>query len=400
MESVVRTSPRAWGLGILGLIATLSFLEAASAASIEAQQGREYRLTKRNGPWMIMVASFHEPPPEAKTSGMSPEEAAAELVMELRRAGIPAYTYVQEEVAQELPTSDRASAERRRVRRVVARQGGICVLAGNYQSSDDATAQRTLDIIKGETEDKYGKKVPLPRSKRFNSKVLGGDQSDVEAENSTLVRLKNGGVFRKSTDRETPEGEKPRGDVALASAFLTSNPMLSPEEVRGGKRDALLAKLNSGNEYSLLENEGKYTVVVATFFGKSGKAQLSDAGLDRALENFQVTNSLDEAGKSAWELCRSLRNAKSVGYDQNFEAFIYHDRYHSYVTIGAFDSKSDPRIAQLVQTFGAKTKEHEQTRQNIMLAEYFTIPRHVSPGQQPERSWIFDPQPRVVDVPR
>ena len=76
-------------------VAGLVLWSSTSALAIEAIRGKEYKLTKRHGPWMIMVASFKEPPDVRRTEGMTPKEAADELVYELRKKGIPAYTFSQ-----------------------------------------------------------------------------------------------------------------------------------------------------------------------------------------------------------------------------------------------------------------------------------------------------------------
>ncbi len=134
-------------LFVLALIATLAFCSSSSAGSIEAVRGKPYRLTKRHGPWMIMVASFNKPPDDQRTEGMTPKQAADELVYELRRHAIPAYTFEQEEIDATITTVDRRTQEERpgKIRNWA---GGICVLAGNYPSSTDPTAQKTLKYIK------------------------------------------------------------------------------------------------------------------------------------------------------------------------------------------------------------------------------------------------------------
>ena len=68
---------------------------ANSGQSIEAVRGKNYTLTKAHGPWMVMVNSLRNRPKDQRSEGMSAEEAALELVYELRQRGIPAYTHAQ-----------------------------------------------------------------------------------------------------------------------------------------------------------------------------------------------------------------------------------------------------------------------------------------------------------------
>jgi hypothetical protein len=362
MESAVRISRNsAVSLGVF--VALLMTVQSASATRIEAVKGKNYKITKQHGPWMIMVASFREPTDGRSEDGLTPEEAAQELVHELRQKGIPAYTVSQSEVIEKTETIDRSGRPRKRA--YVAQQDGICVVAGNYKSMDDKLAQQTLKFIKG-----------------MHPQFLQQEQ----ATNNVLVKLKNGGIYRKSPGRPGP----------LAGAFLTVNPLLSQEEVAKRRRDPLILKLNSGGEHSLLDNPGKYTVIVASFYGKS-VTQVVGGGFEKAAERFEVSSSLDEAGENAWALVRALRSLNAINPSQpNYEAYVYHDRYRSVVTVGSFDSPHDPRIRQLQETFGSKIKENPQTGKQFMTAEMLTIP----PNGPPVKTWLFDPKPEVMEVPK
>jgi hypothetical protein len=216
--------------------------------------------------------------------------------------------------------------------------------------------------------------------------------NDVEAVNlassgGAIKHSKSGGIFRTTKDRPEP----------LSGAFMTTNPLLSDEELAVRRRDPLIIKLNSGSEYSLLTNPKPYTVVVATFQGRY-YTQLSKETPDD--HKFSLNNSpLNDAGERAWELCSALRRAKSLGYDREFEAYVYHDRYSSIVTVGSFDSKDDPRIADIQNFFGAKVDHVKMDGTPAIGAEAFTIPHHPRPHES-VKTWIFDPYPELIEVPR
>jgi hypothetical protein len=343
---------------------------ARAASTIEAVKGKRYKLTKRHGPWMIMVASFIKPPEDRRGEGMSPEDAAQELVYELRCHHIPAYTFRQDEVEEEVQVLGRRTMTPQKAK-VRNWSGGICVLAGNYPISNDDTAQRTLRYIK-----------------KFEPQFL----NDVEAvglvsPGQTLKRSKSGGVFRITKDRPLP----------LSGAFMTTNPLLSDEDLSLRRRDPFIAKLNSGNEYSLLTNKGRYSVVVATFQGRYYTQLSREAAEDH---KFSLNNSpLSDAAERAWELCSALRHARSLGYEREFEAYVYHDRYSSIVTVGSFDSKDDPRIAEVQNFFGAKVPYIKMDGTPAIGAEAFTIPHHPV-GNESVKTWIFDPYPELIDVPK
>jgi hypothetical protein len=370
MESVVRSKSRL--AIVLAVFAGLALACHASraASNIEAVKGKHYKLTKRHGPWMIMVASFLPPPDDQRGEGMTPEEAAQQLVYELRLHHIPAYTFKQEEVEEEVQVLGRRTMTLHKAK-VRNWAGGICVLAGNYPSSNERVAQETLRYIK-----------------KFQPEFL----SDVEAAKPATLggeikRSKSGGIFRTTKDRPEP----------LSGAFMTTNPLLSDEELAFRSHDPFIIKLNSGSDCSLLTNPGRYTVIVATF---QGRAYTQLAGQATDDHKFELTNPpLSDAAERAWELCSGLRHARSLGYDKEFEAYVFHDRYSSIVTVGSFDSKDDPRIAQLQNFFGGKVSNLKSDGTPSIGAEAFTIPHHPRPNE-PSKTFIFDAYPELIEVPR
>ncbi len=362
---------------ILAVFAGLALACAASraASTIEAVKGKHYKLTKRHGPWMIMVASFTEPPDSSRGEGLSPEEAAQQLVYELRLHHIPSYVFRQEEIDEEVKVVGRRSMTPLKAR-VRNWTGGICVLAGNYPNANDEVAQKTLRFIK-DFQPEF-----LADVEAAKPATLGGE----------IKRSKSGGIFRITKDRPHP----------LSGAFMTTNPLLSDEELAVRRRDPFIIKLNSGGDYSLLSNPGRYSVVIATFQGRY-YTQLSKEAPDD--HKFELTNPpLSDAAERAWELCTALRHARALGYDREFEAYVYHDRYSSIVTVGSFDSKDDPRIAALQNFFGAKVTQVKSDGTPTFGAEAFTVPRvdphHPRPTDRTVKTWIFDAYPELIDVPK
>ena len=332
---------------------------AAENLSIEAVRGKHYRLRKVHGPWMILAASLRDVPEERRLSegkGMSAQEAADELVFELRQLGIPAYTYSTDDVLGQVRTTDRRTGEARD-RSFVAQQGRIVVMAGNYKSAADKTAQQTLKAVK-----------------KLKPQFLG--------------ERKNGGIFRPTPGRPGP----------LSGAFLTVNPLLSHEEVQRTRRDPLIMKLNSDMKYGLLGNPGRYSLAIASFHGKT-MTQVSTKKFDALASRFdsKLDDSLDSAARSAWQLCEAMRMARQLGYDRDFQTWVYHDRHHSIVTVGSFDSPHDPRIQQYVRLFGGKQVTDPNTGRTVLSGEVFTVPRVPQNGQGPEYSWVFDPQPQLME---
>ena len=351
--------------GLMAVITSLavSFTAEQAMAKIDAVKGRNYQITKRHGPWMILVATFHAPPRARRGKGMTPQQAADELVYELRRKSIPAYAFSQKGAWGAVDTIDRTGQQRRSF---AAYRGGVAVLAGNYGSPKDKLAQDTLKFIK-----------------RFHPSFLKDIEGSQKAGNTSLLRTRRGGLFRATPGKPTP----------LAGAYLTANPLLSPEEMRRRKKDPLLLKLNSGSDVSLLKNRGKYSLIVASFYGKSVTG-VNSGGFRRKFESFKVGNSLDKAGREAWDLAKAIRKHEGV------EAWVFHDHYKSVVTVGSFNSPRDPRIGQFKQKYGMKLTRDPRSGAQVRTAHWLTIPYQPRPNQPILRKWIFDPRPQLMPIPQ
>lgn len=346
----------------IALVSTIALVLIANGLTpvfagyrVEAEKNKVYTISKEHGPWMIMVASFSRVRDESlQTEGLSPREAAMELMYRLRKAGIPAYVFEQQGKVERIATQNRMQQAEERI--YAAQRGMICVLAGNYTGSDADDAKRTLDFVK-----------------KFDASFL----------------LDQGGRFKPTPGQPTP----------LSGAFLTINPLLTPEEVQAASIDPLLVKLNTQYDHSLFENKGQYTLVIATFSGKSSRYATEDQEKS-ILDSFTISNSLDQAASDAWKMTDSMRNATKFGYDENLEAFLWHDRHKSIVTIGSFDSPDDPRIPRLIERFSAKQKSLQANpNQQVLVAEYFSLPK-VNDVTQAKQYWLFDPNPRLIKVPR
>ncbi|MFK7820101.1 MAG: hypothetical protein AB8G99_15375 [Planctomycetaceae bacterium] len=333
---------------------------AGPKGKIDANPNRRYPLTKRNGPWMIMVATMRDIPGR-EDQGLSAQQAADQMVLALRKIGIPAYTFKQSQVIDQVKLPSRSTGESV-ARSYIAQQGSVVVCAGNYSSSSNQTAQKTLKWIK----------------KNFAKRI-----------EALLTDPRAGAVYKPTPGRPSP----------FARAFLMPNPMLNAKELSSATRDPLLVNLNSDMEHTLMKCRGKYSLVVKTFRGKS-TMHINKAALEKTAGKLdaKLGTTLDDAGMNAWRMTEALRNARSLGYDQDFEAYVYHDRHQSIVTIGSFESKNDPRIAMLVRKFRSKSRPHPKTGQPILAAELFTVPRRPK-NTLPDYSWIFDPAPELIEVP-
>lgn len=339
---------------VLLAIAFAAIAGPVSAARIDATENRTYRITKKHGPWMIMVASFSERHQDVRVDGLSPSDAASQLVYALRKRGIPAYTFRMSEADHNNLGRDALGRTMRT--RTPVQNNSVSVIAGNYKTVDDSTGQKTRNFIK-----------------RLSLKDLN------------LESWTNGGglVFRQTPGQPGP----------FSGAFLTINPLFTSEEVAKTKRDPMLLRLNSNAQYSILRNKGKYTLVVATFKGRS-QTGIGERNYQKALDVFKPGDTLVDGAARAWQVTRMLRDGAFSGSQQGrtFEAYEYHDRFESMVTVGSFDSPNDPRLNQIANIFRAK--QHKGTNgKSFATGESIIIP-----GNPPE-TIIFDPIPRLIEVP-
>jgi hypothetical protein len=354
---------------VVTVVGLLAGATVAQAARIEADPNKTYTLSKDHGPWMVMVASFNTTSEDGETKvGKTPEEAASELVLELRQKGIPAYLHRVNPSAAPIVTRDMAG--RKTVRKNLRQTESIGVLAGNYRTIDDKKAQETLNWLKA-----------------YNPKCL-----------------QNGVVFQKTKTRPTP----------LAGAFLTMNPMMPPEEIAAYRSvDNFVLRLNYGERNSLLENQGKFSLVIATFAGKSGvDTPLGFGGVGKTFK--EGDDDLDIAAQEARDLAATIRQV------ENLDAYVWHDRYQSVVAVGSFTSANDPAIAAMKARFGAKRQvnslvpKYNNTVQVLaIVAQGRKIPFDQKLGVTGGlvtgtndalpagfRIWAYDPNPQIMAVPK
>ena len=140
----------------------------------------------------------------------------------------------------------------------------------------------------------------------------------------------------------------------MRHAFVAPNPLLPPDYFNQRGLDEETIALNRDVPYSLLECPGKYTVQVATFKGSCVIRQADIQDIESGRK--EMGNQLAVAAERADALVKELRR---LGYD----AYQYHDRYTSIVTVGNFKSPGeqlpngqidfDPRIKGIIEVFHA-----------------------------------------------
>ena len=329
---------------------------------LESDPDQMYPISENNGPWMIMAATF---------SGPKAEDQARRLIHELRKEfKVPAYSYQKKfdftkSVEGRGLTPDGEAPKMRYNRDEDYTE--IAVVVGDYSSVDDPEAQKVL------------KRLKFATPKAFETQDAAESHETLAAVRTIQKQLTEAMLAKEKS------GQKPG---PMHNAFIITNPFLPAEYFVPKGLDKFVVDMNKAVPHSLLDCPGKYTVQVATF---SGHAIILDQKRQQAIDRGEVPKSyLEDAARSAHLLTEALRK-------RNFEAYEFHDRGSSIVTVGSFDSvgtkrddgkiELNPAVHKIMTTFGVETK--------IVAGKSPSVGKPKKLGGIP-----FDMQPMPVEVPR
>ena len=325
---------------------------------IDADPSKTYELEEKHGPWMIMVASF---------VGPTAEEQSHDLVLELRRRfRVEAFTY-RKTYDFSKPTEglgySRYGGQRRMRYQNNHKFEEIAVLAGNFGSMEDVQMDKTLALIKQARPESLD-----PAKQGASSQRLAGVRS----------------LYNTISKNPAARSKGPMG-----AAFVTRNPLLPAELFVAKGIDPFVVDMNKDLPHSLLKCPGKYTVRVASFRGVD---TMKPAVFENLTSNPNKTSKLDQAALKASRLCTALR-------EKGVEAYEFHDRTESIVTVGSFKDVGQPRADGKIEINPAVHKimkdygPIEQPRPGSNQIEIYARVDKASGAR-------FDPQPVPVEVPR
>ncbi len=294
----------------------------APVERVDADPAGDYTLSDKHGPWLIMASTF---------SGEGAERQALELALELRsRQNLTTYVhnmdfdYTGGVTGKGLDIYGEPLKMRYQRGREVTE---FAVLVGDFAAVDDPRAQRLLHDIK-----------------TMHPEALSPKRGEGSSQNY--------GRFRSWVRGQSGASEGP-----MRTAFMAPNPLLPQDYFTPRGVEKEVAKWNSGVEHSLLKAPGKYTVRVATFRGR-GTLQGAASVASTRVRNKQQNDgeALVQAAENAHLMTEALRDA-------GYEAYEFHDREESYVTIGSFDhvaqrmadgsERPTQEVRRILETFGA-----------------------------------------------
>lgn len=378
---------------LVGFVALSPSLEAAppsvfnifrNSSALEISDV-ELELKPEHGPWLILAASL---------TGDDSQQKALELAKELRQKyRLNAYVLPKQfDFSQAIPGSGMAADGRqKRMKYADDRKFDVYgVLVGDFDSLDTPKIKESLlQIKKIEPQSMTGKVDP---NQHENSIVAHWRWLRMNSENSE---------------------SKPNGP--LAGAFVTRNPLLPEDYFQSPKVDKFVRSLNQDAEYSLLNAKGRFTVRIATFRGND-TVVLKDSRAAQLASEKPAGEALERAAVQANLAARVLRQA-------GYEAYEFHDRNMSIVTVGSFDNLGSENaqrlfiyasdIRQTIQEFGG-AKEYRNTQLGpvpvpktlLDVVHYKKIPELLV-GSEAEKlkkvkkySVPFDLDPKAMAIPK
>ena len=354
---------------------------------VAADPSADYTLQAEQGPWLILAASF---------SGEQGKKQAHDLVLDLRKNhGLNAYYWGMTFKLSEANLGrgvDAHGAPIRRRYKQDSQKVEHAVLVNEFPTVDDPEAQRLLEKIK-----------------QLEPESLAPVDGKQSAQSLATVRQFHNYIRQKMGKKST------KGP--LGHAFVVRNPLLPRDYFVPQSIDPEIAKWNQGLDHSLLKCPGRYSIKVATFRGRSSFQGAGDEKQPAGTRKAADDDPLVVGARNAHLLAVALR-------EKGWEAYEFHDRHESYVTVGSFDQverqQIDGRVSPtrevqiIINTFGAKsannifgkasteTKLQEQRRKQQFQRMMSKNRGQVMQGFHP-KSFVgipFDIQPQAVKVPR
>jgi hypothetical protein len=263
-----------------------------------------YLLTRDAGPFMVMAHTFRGP---------DAARYALALVLELRRDfGVPAWIFYQ------------------KVQPMHSLVRNVPPTAPTYQRAAELTMPEKVRVYD-------------------EAAVLVGNCRTLKESQELLNRVK--AMHPKCIDG-MPSIWPWRKGQGLSRAMRCTNPYVPAQYLYPSKNDPLIKQMNAG-PHSVFNCPSRYTLQIAEFTGKStleanGDKKLNirenPSALERMLQQSPLAHAADDAEKLADALAKA-DDIRRTGY----QPYVYHDRFSSKVTIGAFDSPSDPAATALRQ---------------------------------------------------
>lgn len=362
---------------VIAWVLTVSLIMQAQSPATQ-ETTIKYPLTEREGPWLIHIASFrgdqslefaHRLAEEARSKhrlltfiySMNEKDAKADRE-QLRQHQI------------KMIGSDKvAESEERQKFKTVRVVKEYSVFVGNFPDMEKARyeAVRIKEFAPPSSIPAYG--VHLYKEPTSKARV---DPQSSEA----------GGLFGMKSSVKTEEGKRlaeTQGNP-YRQAFVVRNPMLAKltqaptvvTQQSPAPIDPAWRELNDKEKHSIFTCAKPWTLVVAKFAPPTevqSSIHNSVVQTGSMLPAQNLGKGLEAAAETARQMAELLRDG-GKGYD----TYVFHTRQYSLVTVGAFDSRFDPKMEQAWTIL--KNFAESQTTEPFSLLLKLPLPMQV-PGK-------------------
>jgi len=320
-----------------------------------------------HGAFFICVKSYSRPNrPTASDSGPTARVMAEELAAEIRDL-YKVQTLLYEHVSPERRAEVASIAAARERARVFASQ------LDRYKQDAQLKGMTFLE------DDRV--KVHF-KTMNYNDQIavlIGGFKTDEDARKAlntvrTWVAPKNKILMDGAVIEKPGKDGKPEFIAAHLNPYLTAHVVPNPtiarveEPAQAQAMDPFIVKLNEGRPYSLLNAKKAWTLGVKSFTApvEISSKDSGSGGVMRNSSSGRGADVLKASAEQAEQLAKSLRDMKDgSGKSLGFEAFVLHTRTASVVTVGQFDSPTDPAMGQLKQMLTRMTLKSSEDKEGF-----------------------------------
>jgi hypothetical protein len=264
-------------------------------------------LKPEHGPWLIFAYAF-----EGEDAKVDAQALAQELQRELGLATFlleKKFDYSAPVLGSGIREDGSQKVMKYRDAKVV---DGYAVLVGEFDSLEHPSVSPMLDRVKSF------------QAKSLMTQEQGEGKGEEGKRNEENIRRAKKWLSSLSKDKK---------QGPMFGAFMTRNPLLPAEFFQSPELEKFVYDMNKQpgyNEHSLLDCKSNYTVRVLTFRGDSELLSWGQGGKEGAGTG-ESASALEKAAERAYIAMKALRSA-------GYEAYQFHDRDQSVVTVGGFDT--------------------------------------------------------------
>ncbi len=331
---------------ILGIVWALTASVVLFAqAPVAPETTNKYPLTEREGPWLIHIGSFR---------GDQSLDYAHRLAEETRtKHRLLTFIYSMNEID--------AVKDREELRQYQMKMIGTDKVPG----SEEHQKFKTVRVIK-EYSVFVGNYPDMEKAREEAERIKGfAPPTSIPSYGINLFNESNpnartdsdagsfGGMFKLKTTRS--EDKKILNQAAgnpYRQAFVVRNPFLTKAAAVVSAQsqqpqatfDPSWRELNAKEKYSIFTCPKPWTIVVANFAPPTvvqSSLNVNVLQTGTTLSSAELGKALERAAETARQMAELLRDG-GKGYD----AYVFHTRQYSVVTVGAFDDRYDPKMEQ------------------------------------------------------